>query len=76
MFTASALYHRPNWNAVQATRFLKVDHTTIFLMIAGTSTPIALLAITGTLGTVVAEPCEPERQQHQQHEQHDDAADQ
>ena len=53
MFTSSALYHRPTWNAAQAARFLKVDHTAIFLMIAGTSTPIALLAISGTLGTVV-----------------------
>lgn len=53
MFGASALYHRPAWDATRASRFLKVDHTTIFLMIAGTCTPIALLAIDGALGTVV-----------------------
>jgi hemolysin III len=53
MFGASALYHRPAWSPAQAARFLKLDHTAIFLMIAGTSTPIALLAIDGTLGTIV-----------------------
>ena len=53
MFGASALYHRPRWSSVRAARFLKVDHTAIFVMIAGTSTPIALLAIDGTLGDVV-----------------------
>jgi len=53
MFGASALYHRPRWSEAQAARFLKVDHTAIFLMIAGTSTPIALLAVGGTLGDVV-----------------------
>ncbi len=53
MFGASALYHRPAWTAPQAARLLALDHTAIFLMIAGTCTPIALLAIEGTLGTVV-----------------------
>jgi hemolysin III len=53
MFGASALFHRPQWSAARAARFLKVDHTAIFLMIAGTSTPIALLAVDGTLGDVV-----------------------
>jgi hemolysin III len=53
MFAASALYHRPAWGPARASRMLKLDHTTIFLMIAGTCTPIALLAIDGALGTVV-----------------------
>jgi hemolysin III len=53
MFGASALYHLPAWEANQAARLLQLDHTTIFLMIAGTCTPIALLAIDGPLGTVV-----------------------
>ena len=53
MFAASALYHRPQWHPAQAARLLKLDHTAIFVMIAGTTTPIALLAIDGTLGAVV-----------------------
>jgi hemolysin III len=53
MFGASALYHLPAWSPRRSARFLKLDHTTIFVMIAGTCTPIALLAIDGIMGTVV-----------------------
>lgn len=48
MFAASALYHRGNWSLTTARRLLQVDHTAIFLLIAGTYTPIALLATSGT----------------------------
>ena len=48
MFGASALYHRGNWSPRTATRLLQLDHTAIFVMIAGTYTPIALLAMDGT----------------------------
>jgi hemolysin III len=48
MFAASALYHRGTWSVATATRLLQLDHTAIFLMIAGTSTPIALLTMEGT----------------------------
>jgi hemolysin III len=48
MFAASALYHRGTWSATTATRLLQLDHTAIFLMIAGTYTPIALLTMEGT----------------------------
>jgi hemolysin III len=48
MFGASALYHRGNWSPPMARRMLQLDHTAIFLLIAGTYTPIALLAISGT----------------------------
>ena len=48
MFAASALYHRGNWSLPTARRLLKLDHTAIFLLIAGTYTPIALLATGGT----------------------------
>jgi hemolysin III len=48
MFGASALYHRGNWSLAAAKRLLQLDHTAIFLMIAGTYTPIALLAMDGT----------------------------
>jgi len=57
MFGASALYHRGNWPPATARRLLQLDHTAIFLLIAGTYTPIALLAMDGaaqviTLGAV------------------------
>jgi len=48
MFATSALYHRGNWSLPIARRLLKLDHTAIFLLIAGTYTPIALLATGGT----------------------------
>jgi hemolysin III len=47
MFAASALYHRGNWPPPVARRLLQLDHTAIFLLIAGTYTPIALLAMDG-----------------------------
>jgi hemolysin III len=47
MFGASALYHRGTWSLTTARRLLQLDHTAIFLLIAGTYTPIALLATTG-----------------------------
>jgi len=48
MFGASALYHRGSWSPSTARRLLQLDHTAIFLLIAGTYTPIALLAMDGT----------------------------
>jgi hemolysin III len=47
MFGASALYHRGSWSPSTAKRLLQLDHTAIFLLIAGTYTPIALLAMDG-----------------------------
>jgi hemolysin III len=52
MFGASALYHRGNWSLTTARRLLQLDHTAIFLLIAGTYTPIALLAMSGTTQVV------------------------
>jgi hemolysin III len=56
MFGASALYHRGTWSLPTAKRLLQLDHTAIFLLIAGTYTPIALLAMDGTarVATLVA----------------------
>lgn len=47
MLGVSALYHRGNWNAPVTRRLRRLDHTTIFVAIAGTYTPIALLALHG-----------------------------
>jgi hemolysin III len=53
MFGASALYHGPNWPAHREPRFLQLDHTAIFLFIAGTATPIILLTSNGVMRALV-----------------------
>jgi hemolysin III len=53
MFGASALYHRPRWSPSRARWFLKLDHSAIFLVIAGTATPIVLLTSGGLTRAVV-----------------------
>jgi hemolysin III len=46
----SAVYHRVQWTARMKALLCKVDHSTIFLLIAGTSTPIILCTMRGLLG--------------------------
>jgi hemolysin III len=53
MLAASALLHRGTWSAEQARVLTKVDHTGIYLLIAGSYTPISLFAMTGVLRAVV-----------------------
>jgi hemolysin III len=49
----SALYHRVTWRP-QARRWMRrLDHSMIFVLIAGTYTPVALLALPNTLGRAV-----------------------
>lgn len=45
LFGISALYHRINWRPNIKAVFRRLDHANIFLLIAGTYTPIALLAL-------------------------------
>lgn len=54
MFGASALYHRYPWRSASA-RVLarRLDHSTIFVFIAGTYTPFALLGFHGWTRAVV-----------------------
>src|SRR5918997_1404336 len=48
LFGASALYHRVTWRRLEARRWMRrLDHAMIFVLIAGTYTPFALLAIEG-----------------------------
>ena len=49
----SALYHRITWQPRARRWMRRLDHSMIFVLIAGTYTPVALLALSGTLGTVV-----------------------
>ena len=46
----SALYHRGRWTARMKALLCKCDHSTIFLLIAGTATPIILCTMRGALG--------------------------
>jgi hemolysin III len=54
MFGASALYHRFPWRSAAARlRARRLDHAMIFVFIAGTYTPFALLAFDGALRAIV-----------------------
>jgi predicted membrane channel-forming protein YqfA (hemolysin III family) len=53
LFGVSALYHRVTWTPPARHRMRRLDHAMIFLLIAGTYTPVGLLVLHGTLGTVV-----------------------
>lgn len=49
----SALYHRGDWRENTRRWLRRLDHSMIFLLIAGTYTPVGLLVLKGTLATVV-----------------------
>jgi hemolysin III len=50
----SALYHRVDWQRPRARAWMRrLDHSMIFLLIAGTVTPFALLVMEGPLATAL-----------------------
>jgi hemolysin III len=52
LFGVSALYHRVDWQRPEIRRWMRrLDHTMIFVLIAGTVTPFALLVMTGPFAT-------------------------
>lgn len=53
MFGMSALYHRITWTPQVRRRLARLDHATVYLMIAGSFTPAGLLVLHGTLRVVV-----------------------
>ena len=53
MLGASALYHRVTWSPRARPRMRRVDHAGIYILIAGTYTPVGLLSLHGTLQTTV-----------------------
>ncbi len=54
MFGVSALYHRKTWVDYRVYTWMKrLDHSMIFLFIAGTYTPFAMLAMRPTTGAIV-----------------------
>jgi hemolysin III len=53
LFGTSALYHRRNWQPVALRRMKRVDHSMIFVFIAGTYTPIAALTLPNNTAVAV-----------------------
>jgi hemolysin III len=53
LFGVSALYHRGQWSERAVAWLRRFDHANIYLVIAGTYTPIAMLALQGNLRVVV-----------------------
>ncbi len=53
LFGNSALYHRFNWKPRTKVILKRIDHANIFLLIAGTYTPIALLALPWSKGSLL-----------------------
>ncbi len=54
LFGTSALYHRITWQTESARRWMRrMDHSAIFLLIAGSYTPFAILVVDGTLADVI-----------------------
>lgn len=52
MYSVSSLYHSVPWSVTWKTRLQRLDHSMIYLVVAGTFTPIALASLHGT--TLVA----------------------
>ncbi len=53
LFGISALYHRRDWGPRARDVMARLDHSMIFVFIAGTYTPFALLDLHGTTAVVV-----------------------
>jgi hemolysin III len=53
LFGTSALYHRVTWRPAARRWMRRLDHSMIFVMIAGTYTPVALLALHGSLSKTI-----------------------
>jgi hemolysin III len=53
LFGVSALYHRGRWGARWSSLLRRLDHSSIFLLIAGTYTPFALMLLGGGSGRLL-----------------------
>ena len=54
LFGASALYHRINWRSATAREWTRrLDHSMIFVLIAGSYTPFAMLVLHGPLAIAI-----------------------
>jgi len=53
VFGSSAAYHRGDWTPKALRRMKRLDHSMIFVLIAGSYTPIALLMLNGPWAIVI-----------------------
>src|SRR5437764_377766 len=54
LFGASALYHRVDWSRDSVRAWMRrLDHSMIFVLMAGTYTPFTVLALHGTLARAI-----------------------
>lgn len=53
LFGVSATYHRLRWSPAARRRMRRMDHATIFVMIAGSYTPLCLLVLRGTTASAI-----------------------
>ena len=53
LFGASALYHRVTWRPAARRWMRRLDHSMIFVLIAGTYTPFSLLVLKGDLSKAI-----------------------
>lgn len=53
LFTVSAIYHRGTWSATWFARLRRADHANIFLVIAGTYTPLAVMLLPARTATIL-----------------------
>lgn len=53
LFAVSGLYHRWRWDPRWRPLMRRLDHSTIFLFIAASTTPVALLALSGGMQVAV-----------------------
>lgn len=53
LFGTSAAYHRIDWSPAWALRMKRADHVAIFVAVAGTYTPVALVVLDGWQRSVV-----------------------
>jgi hemolysin III len=53
LFGVSALYHRGRWQPVVRARLQRIDHAMIFVLIAGTYTPVCVYVLDGVLGAAL-----------------------
>lgn len=53
LFGVSAIYHRITWRPNVRRWMRRLDHSMIYVFMAGSATPVALLVVGGTLGTIL-----------------------
>jgi hemolysin III len=53
LFGTSAVYHRGTWSARTAAMLRRADHSNIFLLIAGTYTPLAVLLLDASTARIL-----------------------